>query len=51
LEQGVLIALTLGLLLSLGQVSADIPMGFVNIASFKKNGVQLKKKNSNQLSS
>ena len=39
---GVLIALTLGLLLSLGQVSADIPMGFVNIASFKKNGFILK---------
>ena len=38
----VLIALTLGLLLSLGQVSADIPMGFVNVASFKKKGFILK---------
>jgi ZIP family zinc transporter len=41
---GVLIALTLGLLLSLGQVSVDIPMGFVNIASFKKNGFLLRKR-------
>ena len=33
---GVLIAITLGLLLSLGQATADIPMGFVNISSFKE---------------
>lgn len=40
---GVLISVGLGLLLSLGQVSADIPMGFVNIASFK-NLIQRKKR-------
>jgi zinc transporter, ZIP family len=37
-----LISLSLGLLLSLGQVSAGIPIGFVNIASFKEHLSQLK---------
>ena len=41
---GVLIAITLGLLLSLGQATADIPMGFVNISSFKEKGFLFKKK-------
>lgn len=41
---GVLIALSLGLLLALGQVSADIPIGFINVASFKETIFQLKKR-------
>ena len=40
---GVLIAITLGLLLSLGQATADIPMGFVNISSFKEKRFLLKR--------
>ncbi len=41
---GVLIAITLGLLLSLGQATADIPMGFVNISSFKEKRFLFKKR-------